>query len=186
MDRAQELAFRANELNPSLSIVYEALSSVHLFKKQHRKAVTAARQWIEFEPGNADAYANLAAMLHFSGEHDPVFSLIEKAILLNPFYPFYYTLYKGQAQLALENFDEALDTLERCVEHNPESMSSQLYLSACYGLLGKNDLARRALDKVLEITPDLTMGWVETFLPYKINADLDRLIEGLRRAGFAD
>ena len=53
LDRAYELALKANALNPSLPLVYEALGNVHLFKRQHEKAIAAARRWVEIEPNNA-------------------------------------------------------------------------------------------------------------------------------------
>ena len=91
LDRAHELVLTAKALNPSLPLVYEALGNASLFKKQHVAAVAAARQWVKVEPGNADAYANLAGALNFSGEHEQVNPLIEKAMRLNPFYPFYHS-----------------------------------------------------------------------------------------------
>jgi hypothetical protein len=51
------LAQTAKDLNPSLTLVYEALSSVHLFKGQHEEALAAANRWLEVEPGNAEALA---------------------------------------------------------------------------------------------------------------------------------
>ena len=99
LDRAYEPARTAKALNPALPLVHEALGNIQLFKRQHGQAVAAARQWVEIEPGNADAYANLAGALHFSGEHEPVIPLIEKAMRLNPFY---YIFYRGQALLAMD------------------------------------------------------------------------------------
>ena len=69
--------------------MYEALGNIHLFKRQHAAAVASAQRWIEIEPSNADAYANLAGALDFGGEHAQALPLIDKAMRLNPFYPFY-------------------------------------------------------------------------------------------------
>ncbi len=186
LDRAYELALEANALNPSLPLVYEALGNVHLFKMQHEKAVAAARRWIEIEPGNADAYANLAGALHFSGESEQVIPLIEKAMHLNPFYPFYYILYRGQAFLAMERYEDALEALKRSVAHNPEALPAHLYLAACFGLLGKEAPAREALADVYRIYPDFSTAWVRTYFPYKRAVDSDRLVDGLRKAGLSE
>lgn len=186
LDRAYELALKANALNPSLPLVYEALGSVHLFKRQHEKAVAAARRWVEIEPGNADAYANLAGALQFSGEPEQVIPLIEKAMRLNPYYPFYYILYRGQAFLIMDRYEEALEALKRSAARNPEALPAHLYLAACFGLLGNHEPARDALAEVRRIYPEFSTAWVKTYLPYKHSADLDRLIQGLRKAGFYD
>ena len=186
IDGAYELALKAEALDPSLPLVYEALGNIHLFKLQHDKAVAAARQWVKIEPGNADAYANLAGALHFSSEHAQAFPLVERAIRQNPFYPFYYILYRGQALLAMERFEEALEAIKRGVAHNPEALPAQLYLASCLGHMGEIEPARQALAEVNRIFPDFSTAWVRTFFPYKHAADLERLIGGVQKAGLSD
>jgi adenylate cyclase len=186
LDRAYELALTAKSLDPFSPLVYEALGNVQLFKRQHAEAVAAARQWLKLEPSNADAHANLAAALHFSGEPEQVTPLIEMSMRLNPFYPFYYTLYVGQAYLAMERYEEALEALKRSAAHNPEALPTHIYLAACFGLLGRTATAREALAEVHRIYPNFATAWVRTYLPYKRAVDLDRLIEGLRKAGVSE
>jgi len=186
LDRAFELALRAKELDPSLPLVYEALGNVHLFKRQYDEAIAAMKRWVEVEPGNADAIANLAAVLNFSGEPEQVAPMIEKAIRLNPFYPFYYTLYIGQAYLVMQRYEEALEALKRSATRNPEAPTTHLYLAACYGLMGEDAPAREALAEVHRIQPEFSMASVQTMFTYKRASDLDRLIEGLRKAGLQE
>ncbi|MFA9421430.1 MAG: adenylate/guanylate cyclase domain-containing protein, partial [Gammaproteobacteria bacterium] len=109
LESAYNLALKANDLGPSLPIVCEALGNVQLFRRQYDEAVAVARRWIMIEPGNADAYANLAGALIVRGEPEQVISLVDKAMRLNPFYPFYYILYKGLAYQEMERYEEALD-----------------------------------------------------------------------------
>jgi len=185
LDRAYELAQTAKSLDPSLPLVYEALSSVHLFKRQHGEAVAAAKGWLEVEPGNAEAYANLAGILHFAGEPERVGALIEKAKRLNPFYPFYYNLYAGQACFTMHRFDDALHLIKRSIAHNPESLSSHFYLAACHGQRGEEALARNALAEARRISPDFSIARLRAIAAYKRAADLELLIDGLRIAGLS-
>ena len=186
LDRAFELALRAKELDPSQPLVYEALGNVHLFKRQYDEAIAAMKKWVEVEPGNADALANLAAILNFSGEPEKVAPLIEKAIRLNPFYPFYYTLYIGQAYLVMQRYEEALEALKRSATRNPETLTTHLYLAACYGLMGETAPARAALAEVHRIQPEFSMASVRTMFTYKRASDLNRLVDGLRKAGLSE
>ena len=105
---------------------------------------------------------------------------------LNPFYPFYYILYRGQAFLAMERYEDALEALKRSVAHNPEALPAHLYLAACFGLLGKEAPAREALADVYRIYPDFSTAWVRTYFPYKRAVDSDRLVDGLRKAGLSE
>ena len=186
LDRAFELALKAKDLEPSIPLVYEALGSVHLFRRQHDEALAAARRWVEVEPGNAEAYANLAGILHFAGEPDQVAGLIEKAKRLNPFYPFYYTLYVGQAHFTMHRFREAAAFIKRSVAHNPQHLPSLFYLAASYGQLGETALARDALAEVLRISPDFSIAWVRTIAAYRRVDDLSLLLDGLRKAGLRE
>ncbi len=186
LDRAFELALKAKDLEPSIPLVYEALGSVHLFRRQHDEALAAARRWVEVEPGNAEAYANLAGILHFAGEPDQVAGLIEKAKRLNPFYPFYYTLYVGQAHFTMHRFREAAAFIKRSVAHNPQHLPSLFYLAASYGQLGETALARDALAEVLRISPDFSIAWVRTIAAYRRADDLSLLLDGLRKAGLRE
>ncbi len=186
LDRASELAEIAKGLDPSLPLVYEALGSVHLFKRQHEEALAAARRWVEIEPGSAEAYANLAGTLHFAGEPERVAGLIEKAKRLNPFYPFYYTLYVGQACFTQHRFKEAAAIIARSIAHNPHALPSHFYLAATYGQLGEAALARDALAEIRRISPDFSIAQARTIAAYKRAADLDLLLDGLRKAGLPE
>jgi adenylate cyclase len=186
LERAYGLALDAFDLSPSLPLVCEALGNVQLFRRQYDEAVTVARRWIEIEPGNADAYANLAGALIVRGEPEQVISLIDKAMRLNPFYPFYYVLYKGLAYKAMDRYEEALDAIKRSVAQNPNALHPQIHLAACLGLLGMKAAASEALTEVRRMVPDFSMAWVRTFLPYMRAADLERIAEGLRVAGLAE
>ncbi|NNE83941.1 MAG: adenylate/guanylate cyclase domain-containing protein [Alphaproteobacteria bacterium] len=186
LDRAFELALRAKELDPSLPLVYEALGNIHLFKRQFGEAIAAIEKWIEVEPSNADAYANLAGLLHFAGEPEKVAPLIKKSIRLNPFYPFYYILYVGQAYLMMERYEDSIEALTRSAARNPEAMPAHLYLAACYGHMGDEAAAGAAMAEVRRLHPDVSKEWVETVFAYKRATDLERLLTGLKKAGLSD
>ncbi len=185
LDRAFELAQQATARDPTLPLVKEALSTVHLFKKQHAEAIATARRWIELEPSNADAYATLAGAMHFAGENEEVIALIEKAMRLNPFYPFFYPHYIGLANFSMRRFDEAVVALKRGVVRNPEALWPHVFLAACHGHLGEDVQARAQLAEVRRINPEFSLALLLKLLPYKSSADGDLLVDGLRKAGLS-
>jgi len=185
LDRAFELARQATARDANLPLVQEALSTVHLFRGQHTEAIATARRWIELEPSNADAYATLAGALIFAGDYDEVIALIDKAMRLNPFYPFFYPHYVGMANFGMRRFDAAAAALKRGAARNPDSPWPQLYLAASYGHLEETDQAGAHLAELQRLNPVFSVDSLPTFLPYKDPADLDLLIDGLRKAGLS-
>jgi adenylate cyclase len=176
----------AAAMNPDLPMVYEALGNIRLFRRQHDEAVAAATKWVEIEPGNADAYANLAGALQLSGAPERTAPLIERAMLLNPFYPFYYILYRGQAYFTMERYEEAIEALRRSATQNPEALPTHLYLAACLAHMGKVEDAREALAEVVRLYPGFSIEFVRRIFVYKNAADQDRLVDGLGMAGLTE
>ena len=185
LDRAYELAQQAAARNPILPLVQEALSTVHLFKRQHAEAIATARRWIALEPSNADAYATLAGSMHFSGENGEVIALIDKAMRLDPFYPFFYPHYIGLANLAMRRFDEAGVAFKRAIARNPEALWPHVFLAACHGHLADDSQAFEQLAEVRRINPEFSIASLMNLLPYKKSADTDLVVDGLHKAGLS-
>lgn len=186
LDRAFELAKQAEARNPGHPLVYEALSTVHLFRRQHAEAIATARQWIELEPSSAEAHATLAGALHFAGDNEDVIATVDKAMRLNPFYPFYYPHYVGLANFALHRFDEAVLALKRSTVLNPDALWPHVFLAAGYGHLSEPAQAAQQVAEIRRINPDFSIDLVLRLLPYRHQADTDLLADGLHRAGFLE
>lgn len=185
LERAFELAQAAVVRDPTSPLVHEALSTVHLFRKQHTEAIATARRWIALEPSNADAYATLAGALHFSGENDEVIGLIKEAKRLNPFYPFFYPHYVGLANFGMRRFEDAAAALKRAVVRSPDALWPHVFLAVCYGHLGEQASARDHLVEVQRINPEFSIEPLQTLLPYKNSVDGDLVVDGLRKAGLS-
>ena len=183
LDRAFELAQLAKRLDSGLPLVYEALASVLLFRRQHDEAVDAARRSTEIEPSDAEAHASLAGILNFAGQPQRVAELIEKAKRLNPFHPFYYTLYIGHACFLMRRFNDAVQFIERSIAHNPESLPSHFFRRVPRPARCSDTLAHEALAEVWRISPGFSMASVRAIAAYRREADLDLLTEGLGEQG---
>ncbi|MCV0428881.1 MAG: adenylate/guanylate cyclase domain-containing protein [Roseibium sp.] len=184
LDRAYDLAKRATSRDPMLPLVQEALSTVHLFRREHDAAITTARRWIELEPSDAEAYAALAGAQHFAGQNHEVVPLIETAMRLNPYFPFYYSHYIGLANMAMGRFEDAATAFRSAISRNPDTVWPHFFLAASLGHLSENEDALEAWNKVKRIQPDAVVGQV-TQLPYKNESDTNLVLEGLQKAGLS-
>lgn len=180
---AHETAQTAAALDPTLPLVQEALSTVHLFRREHDAAIETARRWIDLEPSNAEAYATLAGAMHFAGHNGEVIGLIETAERLNPHYPFYYPHYVGLANFAVRRWAEAIAAFNRAITRNPDTLWPHVFLSAAYAHSGAARAAKAALTEVARLDPDFSLARAEALLSYKRRGDLALVLDGLGSAG---
>lgn len=62
----------------------------------------------------------------------------------------------------------------------------RVLLAASYGHLGRIAEAKAEWTEALRLNPDYSLEHRRQVLPYKDPSNFDRLVEGLRKAGFAE
>ncbi len=82
--------------------------------------------------------------------------------------------------------EEAVATWQRAIAMNPENYQSRVGMAAAYGAIGAEDEARAAGQEVLARNPAFTVQSWTLAAPYKNEADLERELDGLRKAGLPE
>lgn len=80
-------------------------------------------------------------------------------------------------------YGEAIETLKRARDRNPDYVPVHAYLTASYSELGREEEARAEAAEVVRLSPQTSFKDWRPRLPYKDQAVLDRFIEALRKAG---
>jgi len=177
---------RALALDSSVPQVQFAASFVYAQLGRHEDAIAAARRAVELDPNYADGYVGMAFSLNFAGRPQDALDQMTNAMRLNPWYPFLYPWILGHAYFLLEQYEEAISQFEKVIESNPHYHDGHLALAAAYGLAGRIDDAEWEAEEVLSLQPDFTLSDNLRRTPYKDPTDLERWIEGLRRAGLPE
>lgn len=186
------------------ALAYQALAFRYTMQGRHDKAVYEARHAIAVDPNNPIGYEALAATLIYLGRPRDGEEAIHEAMRLDPRYPYEYLFWLGLAQFNMEAFEQAVETLRRASQGNPEDDRSLIVLAAAYGQLGRIEEAQFAMEaqnQVREIRasqrPDrdnlkagvssftlgpYTLEDVDLWL-YQESSDRERLRNGLRLAG---
>jgi adenylate cyclase len=73
--------------------------------------------------------------------------------------------------------------LQRYLSRYPNILGAHLTLAAVYSELGQAAEARAEAAEVLRINPKFSLEVLRQRLPYKDPADLERFLDGLRKAG---
>jgi len=170
-------------LDDSLPNAHSQLGLLYTMTRQHDKGVTEAERGVELNPNSASAHDLLGMTLDFAGRHEEAIPVLKKAIRLAPFAPtkFYYHL--GIAYLHTGQCDKAISACEEAVRRGSNTPAAHHTATAAYSICGREDEARAAATGVLRINPKFSCDYYAKMLPYKNQADIDRIIDALRKAG---
>jgi adenylate cyclase len=183
LDKAIELAQKAISLAPKDSHHYALLGYLYVLKRDYDKAIAEGEKAVALDPSGADALAWLGQSLNFADKPKEAIPLFEKAIRLNPFGPTWYFHNFGHSYRLIGQYQEAIAQYKKALRIAPNSIPAHLGLAATYSLSGRGEEARTEAEEVLRLNPKFSLESYAKTLPFKNQAQLDRFVEALRRAG---
>ena len=183
LQRALELAQQAIAHDDSLAGPHSLLGQVYLWKKEHERAIAEAERAVGLAPNDADSYETLAEVLAWSGRADAAIRYIKEAMRLDPQYPFFYLWTLGHAYYLTGRSDEAIATLKKVVERNPNFIAAHAFLAVLYGEGGLEQEARSEWAAAARLSPQTSLESLRQIVPYKNEKDLERFLGAMRKAG---
>jgi len=186
LKKAYGFALKAISLDEYDGMSHGLLGNVYLTMRQHEKAIAAGKRAIELDPNGADVHMYLGYTLNFAGRPDEALGYLNKAIRLNPFPPYYVHRNMGQSYLLKGQYEKALPEFKKALQLHPKSSQIHTNLAVIYILLGREKEARASADKALELFPNLSVSFVAKTAPYKNQADLELILDAMRKAGFPE
>jgi adenylate cyclase len=185
-NKGKKCAEKASEMNEDVDLLHMLLGWISLFNGKHDDAVLEGKRAIQINPNGAEAHVHLGIIQNFSGNYDESVRLIEKAFRLNPSpSPYYYNML-GIAYRSTQRYEEAIAACEQMVKLNPTSHIPYINLAVCHGLLNQSELARLAVNNLLQLDPDYSVGQFALTMPYKDKEELARYTDALRKAGLPE
>jgi adenylate cyclase len=186
LQRSLEMVEHALALDDTVPQVHFAASYVYLQLGRHDDSIAAARRAVALDPNYADGYVQMALSMIYAGRPEEGLEQMTNAMRLNPWHPFLYIWTRGHAHLVMEQYEEAIALFEKVIESNPHYQDGHLALAAAYGAVGRIGDAEWEAEEVLSLQPGFTLADNLRRTPYKNPADLERWIEGLRKAGLPE
>jgi len=115
----------------------------------------------------------------------PRTDIAEKGIKLNPYHPSWFHLAPFMDYYRSGAYENAL--AEALKFNYPEMFWDPLMRAASLGQMGREDEARNAVGELLKLEPDFRGQGRRLISRYvKVDALIDRIIEGLKKAGLDD
>jgi adenylate cyclase len=181
---ALELAKHAMALDDKFALSHSALGYALSASGNYEESIAAARHAVELQPGDSDGYMYLSNCLSVAGRGEEAREAVLTALRLDPQYvrgPYYNAL--GRACFIAGRYEEAVEAYDRNKKGGgPIAVPMLSAWTACLGILG-HAKAREKADELLSYAPNYTISQAHKTWQFGNPDDLNRFVDGLRKAG---
>ena len=183
LDEALKLARKAVALDDSDAWCHLVLGEAYLYHRQLDDAAFHFQRAIALNPNEAAGAVYMGVFAAFMGRLDEATLWMEKAFRLNPYAPPWYSMYNGMVLYLARRYADAVVALNQVFKPDPWEV---MYLAASYAQLGRRPEAQAMLAEFQSLRPDTSVLRFATSEPFKNPAELEHLLDGLRKAGLPE
>jgi len=180
IEEAVRSAQRALELDDTDAWAHQAMGYARLRQRQLQLAGLHYDRAFNLNPNDVNIAGDRANWLHFAGRMEEALQCLDLALQRDPFPPTWVWEVRGGVLYQLKRYDEAIAAYLKAGE-NPFWMPA--LLAAAYAQTGQLENARRALAKLREIRPDVTLDTFSELGIYEDRSRAAHFLDGLRKAG---
>jgi tetratricopeptide (TPR) repeat protein len=112
--------------------------------------------------------------------------LMKRAFRLNPIPPPTFYAHLG---IAFDLTGQHLDAIEACknaITKSPDFVLPYITMALAYSSLEQHEKAHETVTEILKKDPRVSIELMAMYAPYEQKADLDNLLERMRKAGFPE
>lgn len=184
-ERAEHYAMRAQALEDPNGFGNLVMAHVHLQRREHAEALAAAEYALNLRPSCDVSAAAVANVLNYVDRSQEAIQFAERAIRLTPIAPTIYPAVLASSYYGAGRYEDAIAAAHAIIELNRDALDGWLVVAAAESAIGNAKAAHAAVDEILRIKPDLTLGSYLATQPYADDRRLEELADRLRRAGLA-
>ncbi|KPK21627.1 MAG: hypothetical protein AMK69_21430 [Nitrospira bacterium SG8_3] len=185
LEKALTFAQKGVALAPDNQFALDALTLVYFHQGDKAEFLQHVEQTIALNPNSPYVIGVAGWHMMLFGEWERGLELLNKGIKLNPYHPSWFHLAPFMDYYNHGDYEKALS--EAMKFNYPELFWDPVMRSAALAQLGRQKEAKTAIKQLLKLEPDFASRgrWlVKRYL--KVDALIDKVIEGLRKAGLPD
>ena len=183
---AYDLAQQAVNLDPRYPNAHFALGLACMWTHRRERGIAAFEEAIKLNPSFAAAHVLLGQMYLYAGRREEAIERAEKGIRLSPTDPrlFIWLPALAGAHYQMRHYAEAVEAGRRSWSLNRNWPTGLCYVVAGLAQLGRIEEAQSALGdlKLMDANLEFTASMFRRTWPDP--ADVDHILDGLRKAGF--
>ncbi len=181
LDRALEAVRKALDIDHDNAFAHQELGFIGLLRDDPVGAEESLARALVLNP-SADVRAAIGINFVKMGDAASGFALIEKGMAESPRAPPFFFLGYVVNSLRLNDDEAEFHWAERMA--TPEWPLSQAILAAVAARTGRDDVARRAAERLLELRPNFAANGRELLTRGRLGAEVEAdVVDGLARAG---
>ncbi|MBR0695565.1 winged helix-turn-helix domain-containing protein [Bradyrhizobium lablabi] len=181
-ERAALAAIHADSEDPW---AHYALGSVYLFERRFDDSLAEFELALRLNPSFSPARGIYGVALAYCGRWEEGDRAARHALLLSPRDPF-AGIYDGVAaycQFVGRNYTEAIRFAREALRLRPDFVGAHRVLTAAAAMAGQDDLAASSLEALRMAQPGVSLSWLESEMPFKLDEEREHYVGALRRAG---
>ena len=185
---AETVLAKALSLAPENAFAHLCLGVVQTWTNRASQGVRECERALELDRNLANAHGQIGAAKVQLGQAEETEAHVREALRLSPrdTYAYQWCSIVGRAKLSLGKEEEALAWLRRSTEINTNYPISHFFLAAALARLGRLLEAQSEVRAAHAINPTFTIARFRASAPSDnpiVVAGLDRVVDGLRKAG---
>ena len=188
VDRALAEAKTAVALDEQDPWGHMALGFVHGYTRNSDDAISEMQRALDLNPNFALAHGLFGLVLALAGDARQALQEVERAVRLSPHDVIngYYPTFRSTAHFIAGNYEAMVVEAKEGARQRPDGVGAYRVLVVGCAHLGRLDEGRAAAERLKELQPGITLGWVERHIPIANPDDRARYVEGLRKAGLPE
>lgn len=180
----QKLTFKALDLDQNNQHAWMMLAWTNLLEHNKKEFIRSAEKCISINPNNVMYTGSIGFGYECAGVYEKGLEIMSESIRMNPYYFWNMNLGFCYYFLSHKEFDEAFIWAEKI---NREGLVwDPLLRASCLGHIGRKKEASRAIQELLEISPNFPERARKIVGVFLLDPDLqETIIQGLIRAGIS-
>jgi tetratricopeptide (TPR) repeat protein len=184
---AERAALSAVQLDDEDPWAHTALGSVYFSTRRLDDSISEFELALRLNPNFCLAQGYYALALSYGGRARDAYEAAQYAIRLSPRDPS-LAIYYGVAAYArfLErDYDHAIELARNAIRQRGDLTGAYRVLTVAAGMAGDTELAGSALGELRRRQPNISLNWIASQLPWKLDSDREHYLDGFRRAGLS-
>ena len=182
---AERAALAAVEADSEDSWAHNALGSVYFSTRRLDDSLAEFELALQLNPNFSLAQGYYGLALSYCGRWQEAHEAAQRAIRLSPRDPssaIYYGI-AAYAQFVGRNYQQAIALAREAIRQRGDFTGAYRVLTVAAAMTGQVEVAAAALQELRRAQPNISLAWIASQLPWKLDADRDHYLEAFRRAG---